>query len=148
MTRWTVVALLALLPWPVLAQPAQIFPIGQSFRAMSISGFDVQNKGLSLVITRTAGDYKGSGNAGCNTWNAMVILRDREIDFVGIVSTKKKCGKAEMDAEDAFFTSLRQVKRWHFERDNLVVQGDAAELRLKPGLARFKPEKATKKKTR
>jgi heat shock protein HslJ len=150
MTRWFAVVLLALPTWPASAQPPQLFPIGQSYKAMSISGFDVQNKGLSLVISRTHGEYRGSGSAGCNTWNSMVVLRDTEIDFVDIVTTKKVCGKPEMTAAEAFITSLRQAKRWHLDRVNLIIEGDAAQLTMKPGLASFKPEKkpAAKKKAR
>ena len=48
------------------------------------------------------GDLRGSGNAGCNSWNATVILRDDQIDFTNIVTTKKMCGKPVMTAEDAF----------------------------------------------
>ena len=99
-----------------------------------------------MTIAHTGGDYRGSGQAGCNNWTSTVILRDTEIDFVNIVTTKKACGKPEMTAEDAFLTSLRQAKRWHLERDNLTIEGDAAQLLLKPGVAKFKPEKAPAKK--
>jgi heat shock protein HslJ len=150
MTRWIVVALLVCVSWTVAAQtaPPQIFPIGQSYRAMFISGYDVSTKGLAMVISRTAGEYRASGNAGCNTWNSMVVLRDTEIDFVDIATTKKVCGKPEMAAADAFLTSLRQAKRWRLDRVDLIITGDNAELRFKPGLAKFKAEKApaTKKK--
>jgi heat shock protein HslJ len=145
MTRAALILLFSVLAWPAAAQ-APRFPVNQSFKVISISGFDVQNKGLSMTITHTGGDYQGAGQAGCNNWTSTVILRDTEIDFVNIVTTKKMCGKPEMTAEDAFLTSLRSAKRWHLERDNLTIEGDAAQLLLKPGVAKFKPEKSPAKK--
>jgi heat shock protein HslJ len=133
---------------PAAAQPAPRFPVNQSFKAISISGYDVQNKGLSMTITHKGGDYRGAGQAGCNHWSASVILRDREIDFINIVTTKKRCAKATMTAEEAFLSSLRQARRWHIERDNVIIEGDAARLLLKPGVARLKPERSPAKKRR
>ena len=87
------------------------FPVDKSYKAISISGFDVQNKGLSLTVSRATGDeLRGAGNAGCNNWNATVILRDDQIDFTNIersIPPRKMCGKPVMTAEDAFLTSLR-----------------------------------------
>jgi heat shock protein HslJ len=121
--------------------------VDKSYKAISISGFDVQKKGLSLTVTRgSGGDLRGAGNAGCNSWNATVILRDDQIDFTNIVTTKKMCGKPEMTAEDAFLTSLRSAKRWHVDGDKLIIEGDAARLMLKPGVAELKPEKTPVKR--
>src|SRR5689334_12434896 len=96
------------------AQPApQAFPMDKPHKAISISGFDVQNKGMSLVVTKSADDdLRGSGSAGCNNWTATVILRDDQIDFTQIATTKKMCGKPVMSAEDAFLTSLRSARHW------------------------------------
>jgi len=129
---------------PALAQGG--FPLDKSYKAISISGFDVQNKGLSLTVAggASSGEMRGSGNAGCNSWNATVILRDDQIDFTNIVTTKKKCAKPAMMAEDAFLTSLRSAKRWHVDGDKLIIEGDAARLMLKPGVAELKLEKPAK----
>jgi hypothetical protein len=48
MKRIAPVLLLASLALPALAQGS--FPVAKSYKAVSISGFDVQNKGLSLVV--------------------------------------------------------------------------------------------------
>ena len=150
MTRWMLILLFAVLASPAVAQNAARFPMDQSYKAISISGFDVQNKGLSLLVSKGAGsdELKGSGNAGCNNWNATVILRDDQIDFTNIVTTKKMCGKPVMNAEDAFLTSLRSAKRWHVDPDKLIVEGDAARLMLKPGVAELKTEKPAKRRPR
>jgi heat shock protein HslJ len=148
MMRWMLILPLAALASPALAQKTARFPMDQSYKAISISGFDVQNKGLSLLVSKGSGndELKGSGNAGCNNWNATVILRDDQIDFAGIVTTKKMCGKPAMNAEDAFLTSLRSAKRWHVDSDKLIIEGDAARLILKPGVAELKVEKKPTKR--
>ena len=145
--RWMLILPLAGLASPALAQNAR-FPLDQSYKAISISGFDVQNKGLSLLVSKGAArdELKGSGNAGCNNWSAGVILRDDHIDFTDIVTTRKMCGKPEMKAEDAFLTSLRSAKRWHVEADKLIIEGDAARLMLKPGVAELKVDKKPAKR--
>lgn len=146
MTRIGALLLLAVLAGPAAAQGG--FPLDKSYKAISISGFDVQRKGLSLVVSRGANrdELRGSGNAGCNNWSATVMLREDQIDFTNIVTTRKMCGKPEMNAEEAFLTSLRSAKRWHVERDKLIIEGDAARLMLTPGVAELKPEKKPAKK--
>jgi putative lipoprotein len=136
--------LLLALTLPVQAQSQ--FPVGKSYKAISISGFDVQNKGLSMTVSGDPkGDMRGSGSAGCNSWNATVILRDEQLDFTNIVTTRKLCAKPTMTAEDAFRSSLRSAKRWRIDGDKLIIEGDAASLMLKPGLAELKSEKPPKR---
>lgn len=139
-------ATLLALAQPVAAQKADEFPLDKSYKAISISGFDVQNKGLSLLVAKGGGsdELRGSGNAGCNSWNAIVILRDDQIDFTNIVTTRKVCAKPAMTAEDAFLTSLRSAKRWHIDSDKLIIEGDAARLMLRPGVAELKLDKPAK----
>src|SRR5262249_42842516 len=135
--------LLASLALPASAQTAIRFPLDQSYKAISISGFDVQRKGLSMTVSKNSGieGFRGMGNAGCNSWSANVILRDDQVDFTEIVTTKKMCGKPEMTAEDAFLSSLRQAKKWHVDGNKLVIEGDTARLMLQPGAAELKPER-------
>jgi heat shock protein HslJ len=139
------VVCLASLALPASAQGR--FPVDRSYKAISISGFDVQNKGLSMTVSGDAkGGMRGSGSAGCNSWNATVILRDEQLDFTNIVTTKKMCAKPTMTAEDAFLSSLRTAKRWRIDGDKLIIEGDAARLMLKPGVAELKPEKKPAKR--
>ena len=145
MSRWIAVALLVVAAVPAAGQPAPRFPVNQSFRAMSLSGEDVKYKGLSMTITHKGGDYRGAGQAGCNTWTSSVILRDREIGFFNIAATRKMCAKTTMEAEAAFLSALSHAKRWHIERDNVVIEGDGGGLVFRPGLARLKAEKSQTK---
>ena len=136
--------LLLVLTLPVQAQSR--FPVDKSFKAISISGFDVQNKGLSMTVSGDPkGDMRGSGSAGCNSWNATVILHDDQLDFTNIVTTRKLCAKPTMTAEDAFLSSLGSAKRWRIDGDKLIIEGDAARLMLKPGVAELKAEKPAKR---
>ena len=136
MTRIILPLLLAALALPAMAQNVpRGFPLDKSYAAISISGFDVQKKGLSLTVSRDPkGELRGSGSAGCNSWNASVILGNDQIDFTNIVTTRKLCAKPQMTAEDAFLTSLRSAKRWHVDGDKLIIEGDAARLLLKAGV--------------
>ena len=144
MKRIIGLTLLLALTLPVQAQSR--FPVDKSYKAISISGFDVQNKGLSMTVSGDPkGDMRGSGSAGCNSWNATVLLRDEQLDFANIVTTKKSCAKPTMIAEDAFLSSLRSAKRWRIDGDKLIIEGDAASLMLKPGLAELKSEKPPKR---
>ena len=144
MTRISLPLLVALLALPASAQNAPSgFPLDKSYKAVSISGFDVQKMGLTLTISRNPNgdDLRGAGHAGCNSWSATVTLRDDQVDFTNIVTTKKYCGKPIMTAEDAFLTSLRSARRWKVDGDTLIVEGDAARLLLKAGVTEKKAEK-------
>lgn len=126
-----------------LVAPAQAqvapggFPLDRTFNAVSISGFDVQKMKMTLKVAPnpSGAGVRAAGHAGCNGWNATVTLRDDQIDFANIVTTRKFCGKARMNSEEAFLSSLRSAKRWRLDGDRLIVEGDAARLLLKGGAA-------------
>ena len=127
---WTVV-LSALLVWPAAANE---FPLGTPFKTISISGYDVQKIGMTLKIVRDGGQLRASGHAGCNGWSAVAVIRDEQIDFTDIVTTRKFCGGPRMKSEEAFLTSLRSARRWRIDDKNRVIlEGDAARLLLTPG---------------
>ncbi len=89
---FSILVLALALALPAVAQDASgKFPIGQPFKVISISGFDVQNAGMTFSVERApqGNGLVGRGNAGCNTWTANVILVDRQIEFTDIATTKK-----------------------------------------------------------
>jgi heat shock protein HslJ len=130
----------AMLVLPAAAQDApRGFPVGTAYKAISISGFDVQKAGLTFAVARAGDGLRGSGSAGCNTWTAGVVVREDQIDFVNIATTRKFCGAARMKTEQAFLTSLRSARRWRVEGQRLILEGEAARLLLTSGAA--KPEK-------
>lgn len=131
---------------PAAAQNApRGFPLDTTYRAISISGFDVQKSGLSLTVTRRGDELRGSGGAGCNTWNAGVNVREDRIDFVNITTTRKFCGAARMKTEEAFLTSLRSAQRWRVDGQRLIIEGDASRLLFTAGKGGAKPEKKSAK---
>jgi len=143
MIRGLAALLFVLMASPALAQEP-VFPIDRSYRVVTISGYDVRTKGLSMTVSHKGGDYRAAGQAGCNTWTSPIVLRTREIYFVDIATTKKVCGKPEMDTQEAFISALRKADRWGLDRNGLAIAGDAASLVLKPGVAQFKPERVSK----
>lgn len=130
----SILVLASALALPAAAQEASAkFPIGQPFKVVSISGFDVQNAGMTFSVERApqGNGFVGRGNAGCNTWTATAILADRQVEFAEIATTKKMCPKPRMTSEGAFLTALRSAQRWHIDGKNrLVVEGEAARLLL------------------
>jgi len=122
---------LALMAVPAAAQAPKQFPVGATYKVISISGFDVQNKNMTLTVTKTGSDARAAGFAGCNNWTAGALLRDGEIDFTEIATTKKACDKGRMKAEEAFTNSLRTAQRWRFDDKNrLIIEGETARLLL------------------
>ena len=122
---------LALMALPAMAQAPREFPIGATYKVISISGFDVQNKNMTMTITKSGDGARGAGFGGCNDWNAGVLLRDDQIDFTNIATTRKACDKGRMTAESAFTNSLRTAQRWRFDDKNrLIIEGEAARLLL------------------
>jgi heat shock protein HslJ len=123
--------LLPLIALPATAQGLREFPMNTTHKAISISGFDVQKMDLTLTVTKTGDGFRGSGNAGCNSWTAGVMLREDQIDFSAIATTRKMCDKGRMTAEGAFTNSLRTAQRWRFDDKNrLIIEGEAARLLL------------------
>ena len=129
MRRIASAPLLALLLVPPAA--AQEFPLDKSFKAISISGFDVQKAAITFTVERGRGGFRGSGHAGCNSWTATAIIRDDQIDFTDVATTKKFCGGPRMKTEEAFVSSLRAAQRWRIDDKNrLIIEGEAARLLL------------------
>jgi heat shock protein HslJ len=129
--RWLLIVCLSALP--AAAQESSRFPVGRSFKVISISGFDVQRSGITFTVAgeSQSNRFVGSGNAGCNTWRATVMLRDDSIEFADITTTRKACAKPRMTSENAFLTTLRSAQRWRTDdKGRLIVEGDAARLLL------------------
>ena len=115
------------------AEPARNFPGGKPFKVISISGFDVQKAGITVTIAAEAQSNRlvGSGNAGCNNWNATVVLREDQIEVMNIITTRKMCPKPRMTTEEAFITTLKSAQRWRLDDKNrLIIEGEAARLLL------------------
>lgn len=151
MTRIVPVSvLLGVLVLPATAQNApRDFPMGRQFKAISISGFEVQKIGMTLTVARDPKSDRlmGSGHAGCNSWIGTVIIREDQIDVIDVVTTKKFCGKPRMTSEEAFLASVKSAHRWRVDDKNrLILEGDTARLLLAGGGPDKQPEKKSDKK--
>jgi heat shock protein HslJ len=136
---------LAALTMPAVAQDtARNFPFGKPFKVISISGFDVQNAGITLTITPEpqSNRWLAGGNAGCNTWTAGIAIREDQIDIMNVATTRKMCPKPRMTTEEAFLTTLKSAQRWRIDDKNrLIIEGEAARLLLTAGGADKQPGK-------
>jgi heat shock protein HslJ len=135
---------LACVLWAVPAggqeKPREL-PLDTTYRAISISGFDVQKAGLTFTVTRRGDELRGSGSAGCNTWSGNVVVRDDQLDIANIATTRKFCGGGRMKTEEAFLTSLRSARRWRIDGQRLILEGEAARLLFTAGKAAGRPDK-------
>jgi heat shock protein HslJ len=145
MMRWLYIpAVVAGLSAAAVAQEARKFPVGQTFKVVSISGFDVQNAGMTFTVSAEPQSNRlvGIGNAGCNTWSATVVLREDQLDIMTIATTRKMCSKTRMTTEEAFLTSLKSAQRWRIdEKGRLILEGEAARLLLTAAGAAKQPGK-------
>lgn len=145
-----VLLLLALATLTAAAQDAsRSFPLGKTFKVVSISGFDVQKAAMTLRVAAEPQSNRmaGSGHAGCNSWSANVVLREEQIDITNVVTTKKFCGKPRMTSEQAFLTSLKSAQRWRLDdKSRLILEGEAARLLLTAGGLDKQTEKKSDKK--
>ena len=137
--------LLAAFASPAAAQDAsRNFPLGNTFKVISISGFDVQKAGITLTIApeSQSNRWVGSGSAGCNNWTAGVVIREDQIDIMNVATTRKMCPKPRMTTEEAFLTTLKSAQRWRIDDKNrLIIEGEAARLLLTGGGPDKQPEK-------
>jgi heat shock protein HslJ len=148
MTRTVSLPLLALLlALPAAAQEAakqapRGFPLDQDYAAISISGFDVQKAGITLKVSRapTGSGLRAVGHAGCNSYNATATIREDQVDFTEIATTKKFCGKPRMKTEEAFLTSLKSARRWRTDGARLIIEGEAARLLMTVATAGRRPK--------
>ena len=112
------------------------FPMGQTFKVISISGFDVQKAGITFAVAAEPQSNRlvGNGSAGCNSWSATVVLREDQLDITNIITTRKMCPKPRMTTEQAFLTTLKSAQRWRIDdKQRLIVEGEAARLLLTAG---------------
>jgi heat shock protein HslJ len=101
----------------------------------------VQTAGITFAVSAEGQSNRlvANGSAGCNTWNATVILREDQIDVMNIATTRKMCPKPRMTTEDAFIATLKSAQRWRIDdKGRLIIEGEAARLLL-TGIGGDKP---------
>ena len=122
------------------------FPLDKTYKAISISGFDVQKGALTLTVVRDGDRLKASGSAGCNAWTATAIVRDDQMELAEIVTTRKLCAKPVMKTEEAFLNTLKTIHGWRVDGNRLILEGEAGRLLLTAAAADTKSAKTPAKK--
>lgn len=110
--------------------PAQekTFPLGQSWRAVSLNGKPVADRRATLQVDA---NLRGTGFGGCNTFSAAAYpLRQQGFAVGPLALTKRTCDKAMQDFERTYLTALRGARNWDVVDGKLVVKGAAGELRF------------------
>ncbi|HEX2726138.1 MAG TPA: META domain-containing protein [Beijerinckiaceae bacterium] len=105
------------------------FPVPSSWVATSLNGKPFS--GPDRPTLSLDQQYRAKGFGGCNTFSAtMWPLREQRMATGPLALTKKKCDKAVMDSEHAFFVAVRTAGQWDFEGVILVIKSQSGELRL------------------
>jgi len=65
-----------------------------------------------------------AGSTGCNTLNGSYRLESERIEFAQLATTKMACPPLQMEIEQAFLMTLRQVTAWSVDGATLVLSSD------------------------
>lgn len=95
-------------------EPAAKAPIGAwTVEAIGDAGVLDQTE-PSLIIQA---DGRVNGSSGCNRYSGTATLRDNEMGFGALASTRMACAAAVMEQEQAFLSALESVAGWREEAD-------------------------------
>ncbi len=104
------------------------FPLGVPYVAVSLNG---KPYGTDRPAFTLDSSLRARGFGGCNTFSATAYpLRQQTFAVGPFALTKKSCSKEVMDAERAFLLALRAAKNWDLNLGQLIIRGDAGELRF------------------
>jgi len=124
------------------------FPVNQQFVVVSINGHPLTQYITAdrRIVTKyrptfmftwpVVGYPWASGWGGCNSWFSSRVrsLRPDRFDLGGRYQTALGCARGAMENEDEFQAALSRVTRWRRERTELFLEGNGAEIRLRPPL--------------
>jgi heat shock protein HslJ len=104
------------------------FPLGASWRLSTLNGKALPGERPSLAVNQ---QLRATGFGGCNNFSATLYpLRQQGIAVGPFALTKKSCDKGVMQSELAFLTALRTAAKWDLVGPQLVITGQAGELRF------------------
>jgi len=97
------------------------FPTGGAFELRSINGKETPH---DIIVTFIVdGAYRGTGNAGCNTWSATVYpVRGQRLAVGPVALTRKACDKDRMAIEHMFTTILHASPFWSLNGSQLTLK--------------------------
>lgn len=104
------------------------FPTNAAWVALTLNGKPFSGERPSFVLDQ---QFRIRGFGGCNTFSATAYPLRRQGMAVGpFALTKKACDKGVMASELAFLKALREAVQWDSDGKQLVVKGNAGELKF------------------
>jgi len=109
------------------------FPTKSNYELKSINGKPVPGH---IIVTFTVDDaFRGSGNAGCNTWSATIYpVRGQRLAVGPVALTKKACDKDRMDIEHMFVSILHASPTWNTSGSEMTLKLPQASMVLQRAL--------------
>jgi heat shock protein HslJ len=108
------------------------FPLGASWVAVSLNGRALNGDRPTMQLDP---NMRARGFGGCNTYSVTAYPLRRQGFAVGpIALTKRACDKNLMELERSYLTALRTSQVWDLSRGQLVIKGQAGEIRFDRGL--------------
>ena len=79
------------------------------------------NVPIALTPNITFAGDAATGNAGCNTYNAIATVSGNTVHFSNVASTKVACPPPASVVEAAFLQGLNLASEWKVEGDTLTM---------------------------
>ena len=109
------------------------FPTKSSYELKSINGKPVPN---DIIVTFIVDDaFRGTGNAGCNTWSATIYpVRGQRLAVGQVALTGKVCDKTRMEIEHNFVSILHASPKWNTSGSEMTLKLPQASMVLQRSL--------------
>lgn len=109
------------------------FPTRANYELKSINGKPVPN---DIIVTFIVDDaFRGTGNAGCNTWSATIYpVKGQRLAVGPVALTGKVCDKSRMDIEHAFVSILHASPKWNTSGSEMTLKLPQASMVLQRSL--------------
>eukprot|EP01037_Dinobryon_pediforme_P009581 gene9581-9658_t len=109
------------------------FPTKSSYELKSINGKPVPTQVIVTFIVDDA--FRGTGNAGCNTWSATIYpVKGQRIAVGPVAITQKSCDKERMDIEHTFISILHASPTWDTNGSEMTLKLPQATMVLQRSL--------------
>ena len=109
------------------------FPTKSSYELKSINGKPVP---IQIIVTFTVDDaFRGTGNAGCNTWSATIYpVKGQRLAVGPVAVTQKTCDKDRMEIEHSFINILHASPTWDTNGSEMTLKLPQATMVLQRSL--------------
>ena len=108
-------------------QPAALYDTKWYLTKVHSSSGSAAIPGKTAYIQFNRKKNSGGGHGSCNSFGSNTTIRNNEISFKNIFSTKMYC-EGVQQTEDTFFKDLVEVNRYEIKDETLVLYHDTSEL--------------------